>query len=310
MTQERASIGSISHVVITRFNLPSEGYETLIRAKDGWLRSRVDLFERYCLPSMRHQRGADAAWIIYFDPESPAWLREWIDRVNRDDFLPVYRATVSHDEMLADIRKAVGEVGEHLITTNLDNDDALAVDFLARVQAAAQKGVRTAIYLADGLIVAGDSAYHRVDKHNAFCSVAEPWGTGDAEPVTCWVRSHDALGEVMPVRSIRGSAAWLQVIHGTNVSNRVRGRLVSPASDRARFGALLDGLPEPRAALVLRDRVVFGPLRAIREGGRAVAKRVTIALLGRAGIDALKVRVARLRRLGRTVSPLDRQQAG
>ena len=307
MMQARAPIAARSHVVITRFNLPSEGYETLVRAKEGWLRSRVELFERYCLPSMRHQRGASAVWIIYFDPQSPEWLRDWIQQVNQDDFVPIFRATVAHHELLTDIGQAAGGRADLLITTNLDNDDALAVDFLARVQAAAEESARTAIYLADGLIASGDSVFHRVDKHNAFCSVAEPWATAGDEPVTCWVRSHDALGEVMPARSIRGSAAWLQVIHGANVSNRVRGRLVSPAADRTRFGELLTGYSEPRATLIVWDRIVLGPLRAVREAGRAGAKRVTIALLGRTAIDTMKLRVARVLRPGRATSPADGQ---
>jgi hypothetical protein len=28
---------TIDHVLLTRFNLPSRGLESLIRAKDGWL---------------------------------------------------------------------------------------------------------------------------------------------------------------------------------------------------------------------------------------------------------------------------------
>jgi hypothetical protein len=279
----------VDQVVLTRFNLPSQGYESLIRAQEGWLRSRVALFERYCLPSMRAQtyRGS---WVIYFDPESPAWLLDWIERTNRHDFHPVFRATVSHAELLNDIRLALGSTGETLITTNLDNDDAVANDFLARVAAAATPGRRTAVYLADGLIADGRSVYRRVDPHNAFCSVAEPW----EEPVTCWERAHNRLGESMPVRSVRGRPAWLQIIHGENVSNRVRGRLVSPSAHRASFGAMLDDRDEPGTGRIIRDRLLDGPGRVAREAARATAKRTTIALFGADGIDAVKVRAARL----------------
>ncbi|RDV43403.1 hypothetical protein DOE76_18095 [Leifsonia sp. ku-ls] len=291
---------TVDHVVLTRFNLPSEGYESLIRAKEGWLRSRVALFERYCLPSMRQQVGAEATWIIYFDPESPTWLREWIDDVNAGDFVPVFRATVSHDELLSDLRAALDRTPDVLVTTNLDNDDALASDFLARVQAAAVPGRRTAIYLADGLIADARGVYRRRDRFNAFCSVAEDWGT-DGDPVTCWLRAHNRLRESMPVASLRGRPGWLQVVHGENVSNRVRGRLVSPAAYRPAFGALLADRPQPGAAALLTDRLLAGPARVLRETARAAAKRVTLALLGADGIDAVKVRTARL--LGRHAHP-------
>jgi hypothetical protein len=277
------------HVVLTRFNLPSEGYESLIRAQEGWLRSRVALFERYCLPSMRAQTG-EATWLIYFDPESPAWLLQWIERVNRDDFVPILRATVSRSELLDDIRDALGRTGQGLITTNLDNDDAVAGDFLARVRLAAVTGERAAVYLADGLIADGSGVYRRVDQRNAFCSVAEPW----EDPVTCWSRAHNRLGETMAVRSVRGRPAWLQVVHGENVSNRVRGRLVSPSAYRESFGSLLDDRDEPEFARIIRDRLLKAPARAMREGARATAKKLTIALLGQGGIDAVKVRAAAL----------------
>lgn len=37
---------ALSHVLLPRFNLPSPGLESLVRAQDGWLRARWDLFSR------------------------------------------------------------------------------------------------------------------------------------------------------------------------------------------------------------------------------------------------------------------------
>ena len=45
----------LDHVLLTRFNLPSKGHESLVRAQENWLRNRVVLFERYCLPSVAAQ---------------------------------------------------------------------------------------------------------------------------------------------------------------------------------------------------------------------------------------------------------------
>ncbi|WP_040569141.1 glycosyltransferase [Microbacterium yannicii] len=286
----------VAHVVLTRFNVPTPGFESVVRAKEGWLRSRVALFERYCLPSMRRQVGARAEWIIYFDPQSPDWLRQWIDDVNDGVFTPVFRSSVSYEERMADIRRVAGRApGRMLITTNLDNDDALASDFLDRVQRAVVPGVRTAIYLADGLIAEAKRLYHRVDRDNAFCSVAEPWDAPGDPPVTCWLRPHNRLGETMAVRSLRGEPGWLQVVHGENVSNRVRGRLVSPKAFRGRFDPMLAAFPEPGLGRLARDRFVSGPLRTGREVARGAAKRLAVALYGPDAIDTVKLRAARLR---------------
>ena len=280
---------SADHVILTRFNLPSVGVESLIRAHDGWLRARVELFEHYCLPSVRAQSDLDFSWIIYFDPESPAWLMEWID-TQRDEgiFHPVFRASVSTPQLLSDIGELIGTPRSWLMTTNLDNDDAIALDFVARLHAIAPPTERTAVYLSNGLIASQDDLYLRTDRHNAFCSVIEPWD----RPVTCWADWHNRLSLQMSARSIGGPPAWLQVIHGSNVSNRVRGRLVSPAAYRGLFGNLLAEAPAPGRSKIARDRIVTGPARFTRETVRATAKWGAVRLFGTSGLDRIKLRLA------------------
>ncbi|WP_447647058.1 glycosyltransferase [Nocardioides zeae] len=90
----------------------------------------------------------------------------------------------------------------------------------------------------------------RTDPRNAFCSVHEPWEGA----VTCWTDWHNRLAHHMPVEVLGGHPGWLQVVHGHNVSNRVRGRLVDPA----RYAAVLpplDGLAPPGRGALLADGV-------------------------------------------------------
>jgi hypothetical protein len=125
----------VDHVLLTRFNLPSPGVERMVRAQESRLENRVKLFEKYCLASVKAQTAGDIHWITYFDPESPAWLLERIDEWSAENvFVPIFRATASNSELCADLHEAVSHPGEWLITTNLDNDDALAVDVAHRLQ--------------------------------------------------------------------------------------------------------------------------------------------------------------------------------
>ncbi|MBO1739146.1 glycosyltransferase [Leifsonia sp. TF02-11] len=281
------------HVILTRFNLPSTGYESIVRAQDGWLRSRVALFEKYCLPSVLAQTVTDATWIIYFDPESPSWLTEWIEpHAAAGSFTPVFRDVVTTKDMLQDIEHAIGTPRLGLITTNLDNDDALATDFVERIQAAAPHGQRTAVYAGRGLIADRHGVYTRVDRYNAFCTVAEPW----AGAVTCWSDWHNRLPLSMKALTLAGAPGWLQVVHGENVSNRVRGRLARPAAYADLFPGLLDEVPAPSRGALLRDRLVSGPARATRESVRSAAKAATIAVLGPRGLDSVKLHFASGRR--------------
>lgn len=279
----------VDHVLLTRFNLPSAGVERSIRDREGWLANRVELFDRYCAPSVRAQGNLNFSWIIYFDPESPPWLKERVRRyASAGLFTPIYRSAVSREELLADIRSVVSGHGPALLTTNLDNDDALATDFVERIQTLGGVVERTAVFFTVGLITSPSGVYRRVDRDNAFCSVIEPW---DA-PATCWADWHMLLRRSMPVIELRGQPAWLQVVHGENVSNRVRGRLADPRPWRNLFPGALEDAPAPKAVDVLRDRLVSAPTRAAKELTRGSAKRVALALLGKDGLDRLKLRLS------------------
>jgi len=285
-------LSGIDHVILTRFNLPTPGVESLVRAREGWLRNRVLLFESYCVPSVLAQTEQNFRWIIYFDPESPDWLKEQIrSHDEAGTFTPIFRTSVSHDELMADLRSITGAAGDELITTNLDNDDGLSTDFVSRLQAAAVPGPRAAIYLSRGLIKSPDGLFLRTDRHNAFCSVRETWD----DPQTCWVDWHDLLPRHMPVLELAGAPGWLQVVHGGNVSNRVRGALVSPTGYYFGFPDLLDDVRVPTRTELLRDKLISQPARSLRETARLVVKRGARAVFGKDGLDRLKSFLAGVR---------------
>jgi hypothetical protein len=279
----------IDHVVLTRFNLPSEGVENIIRAKEGWLEHRIGLFERYCLASVRAQKCQLFSWIIYLDPESPEWLKRRIQHHALDGtFVPIFRPSVSPSELIADITDVAGRNGSHLMTTNLDNDDGLAHNFIHRLQAVKPQPEKMAVYLAKGLVKSHSRLYLRTDKYNAFGSVVDDWTSAS----TCWSDWHTLLGRSMRVLEIYDEPGWLQVVHGTNLSNRVRGRLVSPGQYSDLFPGLLDDVCEPKPIDMISDLALARPQRLVKESGRAIAKGVIIQTAGKKGLDRIKVLLA------------------
>jgi hypothetical protein len=280
----------MDHAILTRFNLPSVGAESVIRAKGEWLAQRVELFERYCLPSVLSQTTSDFGWLIYFDPESPEWLKERIETWVADvGIVPLFRAEVTRGELLSDIDRYVGRRHDWLITTNLDNDDALAVDFVERVQSSGIRNVRHAIYLGNGLIRTGDNLFARRDRVNAFCSVREPW----IDAQTCWSEWHNLLPTVMPAEVVDGLPGWLQVVHGNNVTNRIRGRLTDPAPYRQLFPGAIDDLIKQSRGAVVRDALIGAPRRWIVDRGRQVGKSAILTVAGKRGLDQIKWILAR-----------------
>lgn len=297
---------TIDHAFITRFNVPTPGRESLIRAREGWLRQRVELFDTFCLPSVIDQSNRNFRWLVYFDPESPEWFMDWIRKhESRGSFHPLFRISISNNDLVADLRSITGGHGDVLMTTNLDNDDALAIDFVERLQAAIQGSTRTAIYFQHGAILRSSKLYLRRDRHNAFCTVAEPW----KHPVTAWNDWHNRLVLSMPATILGGNPAWLQVVHGSNVSNAVHGTLTRPRSLSGSFPHALAALPDPEPWEVLVDFALWRPVRGMKTIVRRSVKYVALAILGRDGFDRLKnlvsERTNRRRRLklSPTISP-------
>lgn len=279
----------VDHILLTRFNLPSKGAESFVRSRDGWLRSRMELFERYCLPSVASQTVKSFNWVIYFDPQSPEWLKTKVRQLAETSvFTPIYRAEVSRQELLQDLREVSGAKHANLMTTNLDNDDGLALDFVQRLQEIPAGPLPTAVFLVHGLIRSDQRIYLRTDRSNAFCSVREDWSSAQ----TCWATWHNLLRTSMDVIEVGGGPAWLQVIHGANVSNRIRGRRISAAPYRPTFGSLLDGAENLKHGALLKDVMVDRPVRRARDIGRAVVKEAAMAMMGRDGLDRLKAGIA------------------
>lgn len=288
-----------AHVFLTRFNLPSPGVESVIRAREGWLRERIELFETYTVPSVRAQGVEDVHWIVYCDTESPAWLLEKMEAWRAEGILtPLLRTSVSPEERANDIREVVGRSDGQVITSNLDNDDGLAKDFVQRLREAEVVGERNALYLGNGLITNGTRAFLREDRDNAFCAVREDL----RDPVTCWADWHNRLHEHMPVVVVDGAPGWLQVIHGANVSNRVRGAMVDPGPYRTLFPGLLDGVQAPSAAEVARDRLVEAPKRFVRDQARSRLRDGLVRVVGKDGFDKAKFAAQRVVREGRSAA--------
>jgi hypothetical protein len=209
----------------------------------------------------------------------------WIQARPLGVYQPFFRSSVSSAELCADIRAVVGRTRAELITTNLDNDDGLATDFIERIQMAGRKGEKTALYIVEGLIKSENRLYTFKDPRNAFCSVRETWES----PITCWSNWHNLLGENLPVIEIGGKPAWLQVVHGRNVSNRIRGKRVSSTSHLDRFPGLINDVRNASLRERMFERLVAQPARLAREAGRMAAKALAMRLLGKDGLTRAKL---------------------
>ena len=100
----------------------------------------------------------------------------------------------------------------------------------------------------------------------------------------------------MAAVEVDGGPGWLQVVHGENVSNRVRGRLVAPERFEREFGSLIDDARTPSRAELTRDRLLQAPGRLVRDTARSGLRAVALRLLGKDRFSEIKRQLsARLR---------------
>lgn len=253
------------HVILTRFNIASPGREVAIRNSPGWLDRRFGLFEQFCLPSIAGQTERNFHWLIYFDKDTPAEFRERIERDRQIfNFTPRYVAMFDKAMIAEDVR-ALASPGEQLIvTTRLDNDDALSNDFVARVQAtAADASAQTVLNFTQGIAMRKGRLYTAADHSNPFTSLVE---RDLASVETIWAKAHHELGEKWTIKQVPGRPVWLQVVHGENVANRIKGRLVSQVDVIQAFKMRDDVAAERvHGGVILFDRLFAAPARAARE---------------------------------------------
>ena len=133
------------HFVITRFNIPAkyegkknpnlEGVDP--KTNENYLEERVRLFEKYTVPSMKSQTNSNFKWLVLFSDQTPQKYKDKM-KLLRDQnawFCPLYlkdEEAYEFDNYLEQILKQY-ECDQY-ITTRIDNDDAVSIDFIEAIQ--------------------------------------------------------------------------------------------------------------------------------------------------------------------------------
>ena len=219
----------VNHFILTRFNLRlwrQDKNGSPVRTVE-WLEHRFALFERYCLPSVVAQSCKDFQWIVLFDSKTPEAFRERIEgyRVLCPQLVPVF-VEPENGRFFANIFR--GEVSKRLkadrvITTYLDNDDALAVGFVEDVQ-------RRATELPDGTFISYTDGYQYYTDHsyvmrihypkNHFVSVVESGNPLILKTIYGY-GSHYYIDNIpgSRIECVTSCPLWCEVIHDRNMGN-------------------------------------------------------------------------------------------
>lgn len=158
-------------VVLTRFNVRTYVTGTTDVVSPEWVRRRLDLFETFCLPSMQAQ-SARCDWLVFFDAGTPPELRRRVE--SHSGYTPVWvDGALDNRRVREFVADRLPSHARTLITTRLDNDDAVASDFVARIQHAARGEEGLYINFPLGYQWENGSVYYYLHFANPFLSLVE-----------------------------------------------------------------------------------------------------------------------------------------
>lgn len=251
------------HFLITRFNVRMNE-----KASDEWLRHRLGYFTSMCIPAVRQQSVQDFKWLVYFDADREEWFEDAVNALADGVFEPVW-VTGRFDSKACAEDVASRSSKSWLITTRVDNDDALARDFVEQVQAQFAERTEFINFTAGMQLTDDGRLLHRSDPSNAFISLIEP---NSSSPMCVYVDWHDRVSKHAPVRQVTTHPMWVQMVHGRNIANAVHGIRANPSllskyfdvkREAARVGVLQLFAYQTASAASLAFRVVRKPHRVI-----------------------------------------------
>ncbi len=238
MIQRTSEKKQFKHFIITLFNLKlweSDKKNRTTRSME-WLDSRFELFEKYCLPSVKSQTKQNFIWLCLFDIDTPAFYRERIERYSTEynQLHPLYFSAEESSQYSAldentrcrfirnSVRAFLDLGDDYIITTNLDNDDALNIHFIERTQQEFLK-METNTLLSYNLGIQYVECINVVLRmkypHNHFLTLVE---STNEDFKTILYYGHAGARKMLKHIDIYEMPYWLEVVHSSNVSNDLR----------------------------------------------------------------------------------------
>ena len=223
------------HVLLMRFNLRYPGYAQ--SSDPAWLARRCDLFESRMLPSLQEQTNDNFICVPLMDREhTPDYLFDRVEEWNSSIIKPAWfgpewavnGVMYDHPPLWKICESAVKHpawylnVGDTLVTTRIDSDDALHEDFVDTIQKEVKPDTLEWLNIEYGWAEKDGLVYPDAGKRNMFISLVEPYFP-DKPPLTVHRVWHKKANDLASVRQIGGwNRLWLRGIHTENKSSKLR----------------------------------------------------------------------------------------
>jgi poly(3-hydroxybutyrate) depolymerase len=235
------------NLIVTRYFLklfaPAGSPAMSNREVQTWFENRERLFNQYTLPSIVGQTAWSKTWLVFVEQGHSALLPHSLQRPNKPPFVEVVEIDSSQvrfeefshhiaSRIDIELQRMAGEgiADPVVVTSRIDNDDALACDFLACANRVAlgqrEAGVEQAlISFPHGLqLREGVSLGTYLSNNNHFlCSFHSAMSTTDSHLHALAFNHTTLFTQPTPTLLINTDLPmWLETVHGDNVHNRYR----------------------------------------------------------------------------------------
>ena len=218
-----------NHYLITRFNLRADYWDVTKNNEqlltDEWMDNRMGLFENFCFPSVIGQTNQNFEWLLYFDTNTKeVYKNRILNLVANQKNFKVFFVDAMPSFMPELLKYIALETKDkpYLITTRIDNDDSIHVDFINEVQKQFDQQEYRAIDFIKGYSLQIEPIYILGKKEqlfNPFISLIEK----NDNPKTAFHQDHRYWKRDKKVTQIGEKRMWLSIIHQRNKINKFDG---------------------------------------------------------------------------------------
>ena len=227
-------MANFNHFLITRFNIKSDtGFDGVITTRTfedlEWLKDRFKRFEEYCYLSVKSQTNSNFKWLVLFDIDTPESFRERINSYKSyPNFIPIFINNFNKLKLQEIIINNLTDAPKYLITTRLDNDDAISQNYIEMIQDNFNYQSFEIINFHLGYVWDESSGrlYLNGRGCNPFLSLIE--SIEDFKTIFLPEHHYQLYDKYQPKGMLKNiiletQPAWFQVIHGKNISNHREG---------------------------------------------------------------------------------------
>lgn len=227
-------MAKFTHYLVTRFNVPIEQWgrdkKGLPTLDDAWMEHRLNLFARFCVPTVAGQTEKNFKWIIYCDENSGELSLDRIYHLIPAIPETTVRLVVDYNQMLNDIKLLIlNSSTRFVITSRVDNDDGLGKHYIRDVQRAFVEKDNVIINLNGGILYDEEKKILteiRRGRLNHYTSLIEEIKPAD-NLVSIMGYPHDRPPADYQIIERECRYSWLKIIHSRNLSSRTHGKPVS-----------------------------------------------------------------------------------